>query len=76
MLVIIQPDLGSASVIIAMAMGVLLVAGAKAKYIVLITFLSAATVARGVVSGSVNDYQSNRIAVFFDQDSPTRRCAT
>ena len=33
-MLIVQPDLGSASVLIAMAMGVLLVAGAKARYIV------------------------------------------
>ena len=32
-LVIVQPDLGSASVLVAMAMGVLLVAGAKPRYI-------------------------------------------
>ncbi len=34
-LVILQPDLGSASVLISIAMGVLLVAGAKPKYIAL-----------------------------------------
>jgi rod shape determining protein RodA len=68
-LVIIQPDLGTASVLIAMMMGVLLIAGAKAKYILLITFLSAATVGAAVVSGVVNEYQINRITVFFDQNS-------
>src|SRR5215210_3137908 len=39
-LIIIQPDLGSSSVLVAMAMGVLLVAGAKPKYIALITLMS------------------------------------
>ena len=68
-LIIIQPDLGSASVLIAMAMGVLLVAGAKLKYIALITVLSAATVGAAVLSGIVNDYQLKRITVFFDQNS-------
>jgi rod shape determining protein RodA len=68
-LVIIQPDLGSASVLIAMAMGVLLVAGAKLKYIALITVLSAATVGAAVISGIVNEYQLKRITVFFDQNS-------
>jgi rod shape determining protein RodA len=68
-LIIIQPDLGSASVLIAMAMGVLLVAGAKLKYIALITVLSAATVGAAVVSGIVNEYQLKRITVFFDQNS-------
>jgi rod shape determining protein RodA len=68
-LVIIQPDLGSASVLIAMAMGVLLIAGAKMKYIALITVLSAATVGAAVISGIVNEYQLKRITVFFDQNS-------
>jgi rod shape determining protein RodA len=68
-LIIAQPDLGTASVLIAMMMGVLLTAGAKAKYILLITVLSAATVGAAVVSGVVNDYQIDRIRVFFDQNS-------
>ena len=58
-LVIIQPDLGSASVIISIAMGVLLVAGAKASYIVLITFLSIATVLAAFIGRLVNDYQAD-----------------
>jgi rod shape determining protein RodA len=68
-LIIVQPDLGSASVLVALAMGVLLVAGAKMKYIALITVLSAATVGAAVLSGIVNEYQLKRITVFFDQNS-------
>ncbi len=60
-LVIIQPDLGSASVLVSMAMGVLLVAGAKARYIVLITVLSVSTVLAAFVGRLVNDYQAARI---------------
>lgn len=67
-LVIVQPDLGSASVLIAMMMGVLLVAGAKARYIALITLLSAATVGAAVVTGLVNNYQWNRLVVFIEPD--------
>jgi len=68
-LVILQPDLGSASVLVAMAMGVLLVAGAKARYIALITVLSAATVGAAVLSGIINSYQLKRITAFFNQSS-------
>jgi rod shape determining protein RodA len=68
-LVILQPDLGTASVLVAMAMGVLLVAGAKPKYIALITFMAVGTVIAAVISGVVNRYQLRRIEVFFDQDS-------
>lgn len=69
LLIIAQPDLGSASVIITIAMGVLLVAGAKPKYIGLITFLSLATVTAAFVGGFVNQYQTERLRVFFDQSS-------
>ncbi len=68
-LIILQPDLGSSSVLIAMMMGVLLIAGAKPRYIVLITVLSAATVGAAVLSGVVNRYQLLRISAFFDQNS-------
>ena len=52
-LVIIQPDLGSASVLVSMAMGVLLVA--------LITVLSVATVLAAFIGRLVNSYQAARI---------------
>lgn len=68
-LIIIQPDLGSASVLIAMAMGVMLVAGAKARYIFMISVLSVLTVGAAVVTGLVNDYQLRRFTAFFNQDS-------
>ncbi len=68
-LIIVQPDLGSASVLVAMAMGVLLVGGAKPRYIALISFMSLATVAAAFVSGIVSSYQIVRIRVFFNQNA-------
>jgi rod shape determining protein RodA len=68
-LVIVQPDLGSASVLIALAMGVLLVAGARWKHIFLISILAVATVGAAVVTGIVNRYQLDRLIVFFKPDS-------
>ncbi|MAT04464.1 MAG: hypothetical protein CL424_05410 [Acidimicrobiaceae bacterium] len=68
-LIILQPDLGSASVIISIAMGVLLVAGAKARYIGLISFLAVMTVAGAFVGGFVNEYQKERFRVFFGQNT-------
>ena len=70
MLIIVQPDLGSASVLIAMAMGVLLVAGAKARYIVTISLLSLVTLGAAFVGRLVNPYQLERVRVFFDEDNP------
>jgi rod shape determining protein RodA len=68
-LIIVQPDLGSSSVIITIAMGVLLVAGAKPKYIALISVLSFVTVSAAFFGGFVNDYQKERLRVFLDQDT-------
>lgn len=75
-LVAIQPDLGSASVFVACAMGVLLVAGADIKYIVLITSLSILSVIAGVVSGVVKDYQLRRITGFLNQNSDSAALQT
>ena len=69
LLIIAQPDLGSASVIVTIAMGVLLVAGAKPKYIALISFLSLTTVTATFLGGFVNQYQIERLRVFLDQDT-------
>ena len=68
-LIIIQPDLGSASVVVSIAMGVLLVAGAKLRYILLITTLSITTVFAAFFSGFVNEYQSQRLRALFDPSS-------
>jgi rod shape determining protein RodA len=68
-LVVIQPDLGSASVYVALAMGVLLVAGAQLRHIFLITALSAATVAAAVLTGLVERYQLRRLTAFVNQSS-------
>ena len=69
-LIIIQPDLGTASVLIAMAMGVLLVAGAKARYIAAISLLSLLTLGAAFVARLVNPYQLERVRVFFDENNP------
>lgn len=68
-LVAIEPDLGSASVLVACAMGVLLVAGAQIRYISLITSLAVFSAIAGVISGVVKDYQLRRITGFLNQNS-------
>ena len=68
--VIAQPDIGTASVLVAMAMGVLLVAGAKARYIAAYTFLAMATVAAALLGRLVNDYQLTRVRVLLDENNP------
>ena len=68
-LIALEPDLGSASVIVASAMGLLLVAGAKVKYIVLVTSLGIVSLVAGTISGVVSDYQIRRITGFLNQNS-------
>src|SRR4051812_5995808 len=75
-LVLVQPDLGSTSVLVAMAMGMLLVAGAKVRYIVAFTFLSLATVGAAFIGHLVNDYQLERVRALFDEHNPELRTAT
>lgn len=68
-LVLIEPDLGSASVLVACAMGVLLVAGAELKYIAFITGMGVVSAVAGVLSGLVKTYQLRRITAFLQQNS-------
>ncbi len=68
-LIILQPDLGSASVIVALMMGLLLVAGAKARYIFMITFLSICTVGVAVLTKIVDDYQLIRVRAWLNPNS-------
>jgi rod shape determining protein RodA len=68
-LVVLEPDLGSASVYVALMMGVLLVAGARTKHIVLITILSAGTVTAAVITRLVKPYQVKRLVAFVNQSS-------
>lgn len=75
-LIIVQPDLGTGSVVIAMAMGVLLVAGAKLRYILAFSALSVATVLAAFVGRLVNDYQLVRVRVLFDESNPELREAS
>ena len=68
-LIIVQPDLGSASVLIALVMGTLLVAGARPKYIAAVSILAVVTVVAAFVARLVNSYQVNRLKVFLDQET-------
>lgn len=69
LLTLIQPDMGSAMMLAVMAMGVMLVAGAKARYIALITVLSIVSVVAAFVTRIVNEYQIERLRVFLDPDT-------
>lgn len=59
------PDAGGASVLVVVGMAVLWVAGAKFRYIVMISLLGAATIGAILLSGLVRGYQLDRFEVFF-----------
>lgn len=69
LLTLIQPDMGSAIMLIVMVMGVMVVAGAKFRYLVMITALSAVSIAAAFVTRIVNEYQIERLRVFLDPDT-------
>ena len=68
-LIIVQPDLGSAFVLIVGSLMVLVMAGARLRYLLLISVLTIATVAAAVVAGIVDRYQLRRIDAFLNQNS-------
>lgn len=68
-LILLQPDLGSATVLIACTMGMLLIAGSKVRYIVSITSLAIVSAAVAAWSGVVKSYQFRRIEAFLNQNS-------
>ncbi len=69
LLTLVLPDMGSAVMLAVLVMGVMLVAGAKARYIALITFLSVVSVVAAFVTRVVNQYQIERLRVFLDPDT-------
>ena len=68
-LILIQPDLGSATVIVAGVVGILLVAGARRRYLLMITGLSIATMGTVMVNGFIGTYQLRRLVSWLNQDS-------
>ena len=68
-LILLQPDLGSATVVVAGVVGILLVAGARRRYLLMITGLSIATMGTVLVNGFIGTYQLSRFASWLHQDS-------
>jgi rod shape determining protein RodA len=69
-LILLQPDLGTGLVFVSVAMGMLLIGGARLKHIVALTALGIAGVAFVLNSGMLETYQQCRLTSFIDQDSP------
>ena len=72
-LIFLQPDLGTMLVFVAIIMGVLLVAGAQLRHIVLLTLLGITGVVGVFQLDMVEDYQRERLTAFLDQEADLQR---
>jgi rod shape determining protein RodA len=71
-LVLVQPDLGTASALVVIAMAILLVAGAQWKHIALVTAMAVISGAILIGTGQLARDQQDRLTVFLSQDSTPR----
>jgi rod shape determining protein RodA len=68
-LILLQPDLGTALVFVAVTMGMLLVGGAQLRHIVALTALGAAGVFVVLNSGMLANYQQCRLTSFLGEEN-------
>ena len=69
LLVFLQPDLGSSIVFAAILVGVLVVAGARARYLGLLALTAVVLIVAGFQVGLVREYQIERLKAFLDPAS-------
>jgi rod shape determining protein RodA len=67
-LIMVQPDLGTALVFVAIAMGMLLIAGARARHVVVLAAVGVIAVVGVLTSDVLETYQRDRLTGFLDQD--------
>jgi rod shape determining protein RodA len=68
-LVFLQPDLGSSIVFAAILVGMLVVAGARARYLALLALTAVVLIVAGFQVGLVREYQIERLKAFLDPAS-------
>jgi rod shape determining protein RodA len=71
-LVLVQPDLGTASALVVIAMAILLVAGASWRHIALITGMAVLSAALLIGTGQLARDQQDRLTAFLSQESTPR----
>lgn len=74
-LILLETDVGTALVFIAITMGMLLVAGAQAKHIFVLTLVGILLAALVWSSGLLQDYQQDRLTSFIDPESSQTEAA-
>jgi len=74
-LIYLQPDVGTDMVFAAIIMAVLLVAGARARHILVLTFIGLTAVVAVLQLGVLKEYQLDRLAAFLDPQGDPQRSA-
>ena len=69
-LILLQPDLGTALVFVAVGMGMLLIGGARLRHILVLTALGITGTILVLQSGMLESYQQCRLSSFLEQDNP------
>jgi len=70
--ILLQPDLGTAMVFLAIAMGMLLVGGAKVRHMVVLTAVGVIGIVGVLNSDLLEDYQRDRLTTFLEQGANTK----
>src|SRR5690606_14281580 len=67
-LILLQPDLGTSLVFIAITMGMMLVAGVRARHLVILTAAGVSGVVGVLTSDVLERYQRDRLTTFLDSE--------
>jgi rod shape determining protein RodA len=71
-LILVQPDLGTAAVFVAITLGMLTIGGMKGKYFVVALVVGVVLAAIVLQTPLLQDYQVNRLLVFIDPSADTQ----
>ena len=73
LLVFLQPDLGTSIVLLAILVGILVVAGARARHLGVLALTAVVLIFGALQLGLVKDYQIARLTAFFDPKNDPQR---
>jgi rod shape determining protein RodA len=71
-MILVQPDIGTALVFVAIVMGMLLVGGARMRHIVVLSAVGVIAIVGVLTSDVLEDYQRDRLTTFLEQDQSPR----
>ncbi|MBK9181027.1 MAG: rod shape-determining protein RodA [Acidimicrobiales bacterium] len=72
-LIMLQPDLGTALVFAAILAGILVVAGARARHLLVLAMIGVVGVAAVLNLGVLKEYQRDRLTAFLDQEADSQQ---